>query len=50
MDETFYIKVKGKGQKYEQIASFLFDSDPDIIVYGESGSVNVEWKFSIECS
>lgn len=50
MDETFYIKVKGKGQKYEQIASFLFDSYPDIIVYGESGSVNVEWKFSIECS
>ena len=50
MAETFYIKVKATSEKYEQIASFLFDSDPDIIVYGENDFVNVEWKISIECS
>ena len=50
MDEKFYIKVRGKGEKYEQIASLLFDSDPDIIFYEQTGSVHVEWKICVPCS
>ena len=50
MDEKFYIKLKGTGENYDQIASLLFDYDPDIIFYQENGCVNVEWKICVTCS
>ena len=50
MAERFYIKVKGTSEKYENISPLFLDYEPDIILYQESGAVNVEWKIIVECS
>ena len=49
MAERFYIKVKGTSEKYENISPLFLDYEPDIILYQESGAVNVEWKIIVEC-
>ena len=49
MAEEFYIKVKGRGENYDTIATLLWNSDPDTIRYEESGSVSVEWKIHVAC-
>ena len=49
MAEEFYIKVKGRGENYDTIATLLWNSDPDTIRYDESGCVNVEWKIHVAC-